>query len=172
VEELKLQVVAERSTESVDAIIATVACGDPFPHNALPTLQNPTHVIHMVVEDGIKKIQPHLEVVHKVKENVCKSNAVSKQVGISEDLGPSAVAPTPLHPSVNVLLNQMDVGSEVVEMIRSMSNNKTLKELLECSTQWAQLCSKKGEQSGDSLCTSLFLEDFLRMPKIEKGRRT
>jgi hypothetical protein len=53
VEESELQVGAKRPIELVDAIIARVACGDPSPHNALSILQTPTHITHMVIEDGI-----------------------------------------------------------------------------------------------------------------------
>jgi hypothetical protein len=61
----------------VDAIITTVVCGDPFPHNALPTLGYPTHISHAVVEDGTN-VQPCFEDMLKKNENLCQSNAVSK----------------------------------------------------------------------------------------------
>jgi hypothetical protein len=35
-------------TELVDAVIATMVCGYPFLHNALPTLQNPTNITYAV----------------------------------------------------------------------------------------------------------------------------
>jgi hypothetical protein len=53
VEEPELQVGAEL----VGVVIVRVACRDPSPHNALPILLNPIHIIHMVVEDGVN-IQP------------------------------------------------------------------------------------------------------------------
>jgi hypothetical protein len=66
-------------------------------------------------------------------------------VGISEDPSPSVAAPTPPLQSINVPPDQMDARSDIVEMLWSMSNNKTLKELLEFSMQWAQLSREKGE---------------------------
>jgi hypothetical protein len=70
VEELELEVGAKCPTELVDVIIEGMTYRDPSPHNALPTLQNPTHIIHIGVEDGVN-IQSRLEVLHEAKQNVC-----------------------------------------------------------------------------------------------------
>jgi hypothetical protein len=44
-----------------------------------------------------------------------------------------------------------------------------LKELLKCSTQLAQLCKKKGEQSGAFPSVGIFHEDFGKVMELEKG---
>jgi hypothetical protein len=79
-------------TELVDAVIATVVCRDLSLHNALPTLENPTHITYVVAKDGIN-VQPRFEDVQKEKENLCQSTAVSNLVDLLEYPGPSNVAP-------------------------------------------------------------------------------
>jgi hypothetical protein len=74
----------------VDPIGTMVVSGDPSLHNTLPTIGNPTHIAHPVVEDGMN-IQPRLEYVYKEEEKLCQSDVVSKPVGIWEYPGPSIV---------------------------------------------------------------------------------
>jgi hypothetical protein len=84
VEETKFKEGIKNSIELVDVIIAMVVCGDPSPHNALPTLENPTHIFHAMAKNGIN-MQPCLKDVYKEKINLCQSHAIFKLVGISED---------------------------------------------------------------------------------------
>jgi hypothetical protein len=91
-------------------------------------------------------------------------------VGISEDPGPSFVAPILQHFEIHVSLDKMDVGPNIMEILWSMSNNETLKESLECSTQWVQLCIEKGEQSNAFSNDGFFYEDFGRIVELELGR--
>jgi hypothetical protein len=91
-------------------------------------------------------------------------------VGISEDPGSSVAAPTTPHSPMGVPLDHIGVGLNVMEMLRSMSNNETLKESLECSTQWVQLCIEKGEQSNAFSNDGFFYEDFGRIVELELGR--
>jgi hypothetical protein len=64
----------------------------------------------------------------------------------------------------------MGVGLDIMEMLRSMPNSETLKELLEMSTQFIQLCREQGERRGASpFAKGLLPEDFLRVPKSRKG---
>jgi hypothetical protein len=57
----------------------------------------------------------------------------------------------------------MGVGPVIRELLWSMPNNKTLKELLVCCTQWAQLCLEKGKQSSAFPSGSFFLEEFKKV---------
>jgi hypothetical protein len=75
VEEPELEVGPKCPIEMVDAVIERVTGGDPSPHNALPTLQNPIHITGTVVEDGIN-IQLCIEIVHNVKENISRNDTV------------------------------------------------------------------------------------------------
>jgi hypothetical protein len=100
VEEPEFKVGAKNPTELVDAVIATVVYEDPSRLNALPTLENLTHTTHVVAEDGIN-IQPCLKDVHKEKENLCQSKAISKPMGILEDPGPRVVAPILQHSEIH-----------------------------------------------------------------------
>jgi hypothetical protein len=60
-----------------------------------------------------------------------------------------------------------------MEMLRNMPNNETLKELLEFSTVFAQMCRESGERRGaSSLTEGLLPEDFLRVPESSKGGAT
>jgi hypothetical protein len=119
VEELDFEVGVNNPIELVDAIIATVVYGDPFPHNALPTLENLIHITHAVAKDGVN-FQPCLKDVHKEKENLCQSDVVSKLVGISEDPSPNIVAPIFPHSEIHVSHDQMGVGPNIMEMLDNM----------------------------------------------------
>jgi hypothetical protein len=139
VEKPKLEVGTECPIAMVDAIIETLTGGDPSPPTAPPTLPNPIHTTDMVAKDGIN-IQPRVEVVHNVEQNVSHNNTVSKLVGTLQDLGPSFAASSIPHSLVGVPPDHMGVGLDVMEMLWCMSINETLKELLEMSTLFAQLC--------------------------------
>jgi hypothetical protein len=68
------------SIAMVDAVIEKLTGGDPSPSTVPPTLPNPIHSVDMVAKDGIN-IQPRVEVVHNVKQNVSQDDTVSKLVG-------------------------------------------------------------------------------------------
>jgi hypothetical protein len=64
------------------------------------------------------------------------------------------------------------VGLDVMEMLRNMPNSETLKELLEFSTVFAQMCRGQGERIGASpFAEGLLPKDFLRVPESSKGRQ-
>ena len=92
-----------------------------------------------------------------------------KSVGILEDPGLSVATPILQHCKVHVSPNQMYVGPDIMEMLRSMPNNKMLKELLECSTQSVQLCREKGGQSSAFPNDEYFYEDFAIRVEMELG---
>ena len=53
-----------------------------------------------------------------------------------------------------------------------MPNNEMLKELLEFSMKFAQLCREQGKQRGLLPFTEgLLPEDFLRVPEASKGQQ-
>jgi hypothetical protein len=72
--------VAKCPIAMVDAIIETLTGGDPSPPTAPPTLSNPIQTTDTVAKDGIN-IQPRVEVVHNVEQNVSLGNMVSKPAG-------------------------------------------------------------------------------------------
>ena len=78
---LQTATVAKCPIAMVDAIIKTLTSGDPSPPTVPPMLPNPIHTTNMVAKDGIN-IQPCVEVVHNVEQNVSHNNTVSKPVGI------------------------------------------------------------------------------------------
>ena len=56
-----------------------------------------------------------------------------------------------------------------MKMLQNMPNNKTLKELLEFSTKFAQLCQEQGEERGlPPFAKGLLPEDFLRVLEASK----
>jgi hypothetical protein len=64
----------------------------------------------------------------------------------------------------------MDVGLDVMEMLWNMPNSKTLKELLEFSMVFAQMCQEQGERRDVSpFAEGLLHKDFLRVPESSKG---
>jgi hypothetical protein len=66
----------------------------------------------------------------------------------------------------------MGVGLNVMEMLRYMPNSKMLKELLEMSMLFAQVCREQGERRGASpFAEGLLPKDFLRVPELRKGRQ-
>jgi hypothetical protein len=164
VEKLELEVSTECPIAMVDAVIVKLTGADPSPPTAPATLPNPIHTTSMVATDAIN-IQPRVEVVHNVEQNVGHNNTIPKPAGILQDPGPSV-----LHSLVGVPPDHVDVGFDVMEMLRNMPNNKTLKELLEFSTVFAQICREQGEQRGASPFTEgLLPEDFLNIPESRKG---
>jgi hypothetical protein len=92
-----------------------------------------------------------------------------KPAGILEDPGPSVAIPILQHSEVHISPNQMCVGPNIMEMLRSMPNNNMLKELLESSTQSAQLCREKGGQSSAFPNDGYFYEDFATGVGMELG---
>jgi hypothetical protein len=153
----------------VDAIIEKLTGVDPSPPTALATLPNLVHTTDAVAIDAIN-IQSCVEVVHNVEQNVGHDDTVPKPAGTLQDPGPSVVVPSIPHSPVGVLLDHVRVGLDVMEMLRNMPNNKTLKELLEFSTVFAQMCREQGERRGASpFAEDLLPKDFLRVPELSKG---
>ena len=63
-----------------------------------------------------------------------------------QDPGPSVVTPSISHSLVGVLHDHVGVGLDVMEMLQNMPNNETLKELLESSTKFVQLCQSRASK--------------------------
>jgi hypothetical protein len=108
VEKPELEVGTECPIAMVDAVIETLIGGDPSPPTAPPTLPNPIHTINTVAKDGIN-IQPHVEVVHNIEQNISHDNTVSKPAGILQDPDPSIATPSTPHSPIGVLPNYMGV---------------------------------------------------------------
>jgi hypothetical protein len=153
----------------VDAVIEKLTSTDPSPPTAPATLPNPIHTINMVATDAIN-IQPRVEVVHNVEQNVGHDDMVPKLAGTLQDPGSSVAALSIPHSPVGVPTDHVDVGLNVMEMLWNMPNSETLKELLEFSMVFAQMCRESGERRGASPFTEgLLPEDFLRVPESSKG---
>jgi hypothetical protein len=169
VEKPKLEVGTESPIAMVDAVIEKLTSVDPSSPTAPAMLLNP---IHTTDADAIN-IQPCIEVVYNVEQNVGHDNTVPKPVGTLQDPGPSVAAPSIPHFPVGVSLDQVGVGLDVMEMLRNMPNDETLKESLEFSMVFAQMCRESGEQRGAfPFAEGLLPEDFLRVPESSKrGQR-
>jgi hypothetical protein len=135
----KLQVGTECPIAMVDVVIEKLTSADPSLPTARATLPNPIHTTDMVATDAIK-IQPCVEVVHNVEQNVGHNDTVSKPAGTLQDPGPSIVASNTSHSLVGVPPNHVGVGLDVMEMLRNMPNNERLKGFLGYSTVFAQMC--------------------------------
>jgi hypothetical protein len=169
VEKPKLEVGTESPIAVVDAVIEKLTCVDPSPPTAPATLPNPVNTTDAVAMDAIN-IQPRVEVVHNVEQNVGHDNTVPKPAGTLQDPGLSVVPPSIPHSPIGVLLDHVGVGLDVMEMLRNMPNSETLKELLEFSMMFAQMCRESGEQRGASpFAKGLLFKDFLRVPESSKG---
>jgi hypothetical protein len=77
VEKPELEVGTECPIAMLDAVIETLIGRDPSPSTIPATLPNPIHTTDTVAKDGIN-IQPRVEVVHNVKQNVSHDDMVSK----------------------------------------------------------------------------------------------
>jgi hypothetical protein len=139
VEKPELEVGTECPIAMVDAVIEKLIGTDPSPPTVPATLPNPIHTTDTVATDAFN-IQPRVEVVHNVQQNVGHDDMVPKPAGTFQDLGPSVAAPSIRHSLVSVLLDHVGMGLDVMEMLRNMSNSEMLKELLEFSTVFAQMC--------------------------------
>jgi hypothetical protein len=138
VEKPKLEVGTECPIAMVDAVIEKLTGANPSPPIAPPMLPNPIHTTDTEATDGIN-IQPLIKVVHNVKQNVSHDDMISKPAGTLQDLGPSIAAPSTPHSPIDVPPDHVGVGLNVMERLRSMPNNKTLKELLEMNTVGARI---------------------------------
>jgi hypothetical protein len=138
VEKSELEVGTKCPIAVVDAVIEKLIGVDPSPPIAPPMLLNPMHTIDTVTTDGIN-IQPRVEVVYNVEQNVGHDDTVSKPAGTLQDPGPSVAALSTLHSPVGIPPDHVGVGLDIMEMLWSMPNIETLKELLEMSTLFAQL---------------------------------
>jgi hypothetical protein len=136
VEKVELEVGTKCSIAMVDAVIEKLTGADPSPSTVPATLLNPIHTTDTAATDAIN-IQPCVEVVHNVEQNVGHDNTVSKPAGTLQDPGPSVAAPSTSHSPVGVPPSHVGVGLDIMEMLRNMPNSETLKELLEFSTVFA-----------------------------------
>jgi hypothetical protein len=171
VEKPELEVGTKCPIAMVDAVIEKLTGADPSPPTTLATLPNPIHTTNTVATDAIN-IQPRVEVVHNVEQNVGHDDTVSKLVGTLQDPGLSVAAPSTSHSPVDIPPNHVGVGLDIMEMLWNMPNNEMLKELLEFSTIFAQMCREQGEQRGASpFAEGLLPEDFLRVLESRKGEQ-
>jgi hypothetical protein len=144
VEKLELEVGTESPIAVVDAVIEKLIGVDPSPPTAPTMLLNPIHTTDAVATDAIN-IQPCVEVVHNMEQNVGHVDMVPKSAGTLQDPGPSIAAPSIPHSPIGVPPNHVGVGLDVMEMLWNMPNNETLKELLEFSMVSAQMYREQGE---------------------------
>jgi hypothetical protein len=83
----------------VDAVIEKLTGVDPSPPTALARLPNPVHITEAVAMNAIN-IQPRVEVVHNVEQNVGRDDTVPKLAGTLQDPGPSVAASSIPHAPV------------------------------------------------------------------------
>jgi hypothetical protein len=100
----------------VDAVIEKLTSTDPSPPTAPATLPNPIHTINMVATDAIN-IQPRVEVVHNVEQNVGHDDMVPKPAGTLQDPSPSVAAPSTPHSPIGVPPNHVGVGLDIMELL-------------------------------------------------------
>jgi hypothetical protein len=122
----------------VDAVIEKLIGVDPSPPTAPAMLPNPIHTTGAVATDATN-IQPCVEVVYNVEQNVGHDNMVPKPVGTLQDPSPSVAALSILHSPIGIPPDHVGVGLDVMKMLRNMPNSETLKELLEFNTVFAQM---------------------------------
>jgi hypothetical protein len=171
IEKPELEVGTESSIAVVDAVIEKLIGVDPSPPTAPATLPNPVHTTDAVATDAIN-IQPCVEVVHNVEQNVGHDDTIPKPAGTLQDPGLSIVAPSIPHSPIGVPPGHVGVGLDIMEMLRNMPNSETLKELLEFSTTFAKMCRDNGERrSAPPFAEGLLPEDFLRVSESSKGRQ-
>jgi hypothetical protein len=124
----KLEVGTKCPIAMVDVVIEKLIGADPSPPTKPTTLPNLIHTTDTMATDAIN-IQPCIVVVHNVEQNVGHDDTASKSMGTS----------TP-HSPVGVPVVHVGEGLDVMEMLWNMPNSETLKELLEFSTVFAQMC--------------------------------
>ena len=134
----KLEVGTKCPISMVDVVIEKLIGADPSPPTKPTTLPNLIHIINTMATDAIN-IQPCVEVVHNVEQNIGHDNTASKPVGTLQDPDLSIVAPSTLHSSIGILIDHVGEGLDVMEMLWNMPSSETLKELLEFSTVFAQI---------------------------------
>jgi hypothetical protein len=147
VEKPELEVGTESPIAVVDAVIEKLIGVDPSPPTTPAMLPNPVHTTDAMATDAIN-IQPRVEVVHNVKQNVGHDDTVPKPEGTLQDPGPSVAVPSILYSPIGVPPDHVGVGLDVMEMLRNMPNSETLKELLEFSTTFVKICRDSGERRG------------------------
>ena len=153
----------------VDAVIEKLTNIDPCPPTSPITLPNPVHTFDVVAMDSIN-IQPRVEVVHNVEYYIGHDDMVPKLAGTLQDRGPSIATPSTLHFLVGIPPDHVGVGLNVIEMLWNMPNRKTLKELLEFSMMFVQMCQENGKRRGAPHFTEgLLPEDFVRVSESSKG---
>jgi hypothetical protein len=139
VEKPELEVGTKSPIAVVDAVIEKLIGVDPSPPTAPATLPNLVHTTDAVATDAIN-IQPRVEVVHNVEQNVGHDDTVPKPAGTLQDPGLSVAALSIPHSPIGVPPDHVGVGLDVMEMLWNMPNSETLKELLEFSTTFAKMC--------------------------------
>ena len=82
--------------------------------------------------------------MHNVESNVGHDVMLPKPAGTLQDLGSSVAAMSIPHSVVGVPLNHVGVGLNVMGMLWNMSNIEMLKELLEFSMVFVQMCREQG----------------------------
>jgi hypothetical protein len=136
VEKPELEVDTECSIAVVDAVIEKLIGVDPSLPTAPATLSSPVHITDAMATDAIN-IQPCVEVVHNVQQNVGHDVTVPKLAGTLQDPSPSVATPSIPHSPVGVPPDHVGVGLDIMEMLWNMPNSEMLKELLEFSTVFA-----------------------------------
>jgi hypothetical protein len=139
VEKPELEVGTESPIAEVDAVIEKLTGVDPSPPTAPTTLPNPVHTTDAVATDAIN-IQPRVEFVHNVEQNVGHDDMIPNLSATLQDPGPSVATSSIPHSPIGVPPDHVGVGLDVMEMLRNMPNSETLKELLEFSTMFAHMC--------------------------------
>jgi hypothetical protein len=112
VEKPELKVGTESPIAVVDAVIEKLTGVDPSPPTTPATLPNPVHTTDAVATDAIN-IQPRVEVVHNVEQNVGHDDMVPKPVGTLQDPGPSVATPSIPHSPIGVPPDHVGVGLDV-----------------------------------------------------------
>jgi hypothetical protein len=147
VEKPELEVGTESPIAEVDAVIEKLTGVDPSPPTAPTTLPNPVHTTDAVATDAIN-IQPRVEFVHNVEQNVGHDDMIPNLSATLQDPGPSVATSSIPHSPIGVPPDHVGVGLDVMEMLRNMPNSETLKELLEFSTTFVKICRDSGERRG------------------------
>ena len=80
-EKPELEVDTKSPIAMVDAVIEKLTSMNPSPPTAPAMLLNPIHTTNAVATDGIN-IQPRVEVMHNVEQNIGHDNTVPKPAGI------------------------------------------------------------------------------------------
>jgi hypothetical protein len=134
VEKVELEVGTKCSIAMVDAVIEKLTGADPSPPTALATLPNPIHTTDTVAMDAIN-IQPYVEIVHNIEQNVGHNDTVSKPAGTLQD--PERCSTKYFAFSSQCSTQSCGCGAR---HYGNASKYAQQQELLEFSTVFAQMC--------------------------------